>query len=78
MAARARRVDLRSVADLPALRNHGGIAVAVVVCSPWAGGSIQFGDGVYGGSQIDMTNGEIDDATLYNRVLTSTGISELS
>lgn len=57
---------------------NGTLAGTDSFTSPWAGGSTQFGDAVYGGVQVDSTNGEIDDATLYNRVLTSAEMSELS
>lgn len=57
---------------------NGTLAGTDSFSSPWAGGSTQFGNAVWGGAQTDPTNGEIDDATLYNRVLTPTEISELS
>lgn len=42
------------------------------------GGSTQFGNAVYNGAQVEQTSGDIDDAVFYNRVLTSTEISELA
>jgi hypothetical protein len=63
--------------DSASLYVNGSLVGTDSFSSPWAGGSIQFGDAVYGGLQADPTNAEIDDAVFYNRVLTSTEISEL-
>jgi hypothetical protein len=57
---------------------NGTLEGSVAFSSPWAGGSTQFGNAVYSGSEVDQTSGDLDDAVFYNRVLTSTEISELA
>lgn len=64
--------------DLAYLYLNGTLEGSVSFSSPWAGGSTQFGNAVYNGGQVDQTSGDLDDAVFYNRVLTSTEISELA
>jgi concanavalin A-like lectin/glucanase superfamily protein len=64
--------------DTASLYVNGASAGTVSFSSPWAGASTQFGDAVWNSTETDATNGDIDDAVFYNRVLTSTEISELA
>lgn len=64
--------------DTAYLYVNGTLEGSVSFSSPWAGGSTQFGNAVYNGAQVDQTSGDFDDAVFYNRVLTSTEISELA
>lgn len=64
--------------DTAYLYLNGTLEGSMSFSSPWAGGSTQFGNAVYNGAQVDQTSGDIDDAVFYNRVLTSTEISELA
>jgi hypothetical protein len=64
--------------DIAYLYLNGTVEGSASFSSPWAGASTQFGNAVYNGGEVDQTNGDIDDAVFYNRVLTSTEISELA
>jgi hypothetical protein len=57
---------------------NGTLAGSIAFTAPWAGVATQFGECVYNGGQCDPTNGDIDDAVFYNRVLTSNEISALA
>jgi hypothetical protein len=64
--------------DLAYLYLNGTLEGSVSFSSPWAACSTQFGDAMWSGGQVDQTSGDLDDAVFYNRVLTSTEISELA
>jgi hypothetical protein len=58
---------------------NGTLKGSTSFSTPWASASTtQFGDAMWDGAQVDQTSGDIDDAGFYNRVLTSTEISELA
>jgi hypothetical protein len=70
--------EYNASSDTASLYVNGASAGTVSFSSPWAGASTQFGDAVWNTSETDFTNGNIDDAVFYNRVLTSNEISELA
>jgi len=58
---------------------NGTLQNTATFSSPWtAVGSTELGGALWGGAQVDWTNGSIDDVHFYNRILTSTEIAELA
>lgn len=71
--------EFNASTDTASLYVDGTLEGTASFTTPWSAPSTtQFGDAMWSGAQVDPTNGDVDDAVFYNRILTATEIGELA